>query len=154
MNCTARNSLQEYFNRDTMIFIERNAFWTVRLYQLFTLNVLSHNIIYLCQRSVYCIDNACLLCVSKLSAFPRHKDNAERALVEFWRQQMETFSALLAICAGKSPVTGESPSQRPVTRSFDVFFDLRRNKRLSKERRRWFETSRSLWRHCSRLYSS
>ena len=40
---------------------------------------------------------------------------------------METFSALLAICAGNSPVTGEFPSQRPVTRSFDVFFDLRLN---------------------------
>ena len=38
---------------------------------------------------------------------------------------METFSALLAICAGYSSVTGEFPAQRPVTRSFDVFFDLR-----------------------------
>ena len=39
---------------------------------------------------------------------------------------METFSALLAICAGNSPVvSGEFPAQRPVTRSFDVFFDLR-----------------------------
>ena len=51
---------------------------------------------------------------------------------------METFYALLALCAGKSPVTierkpaGEFPVQRPVTRSFDVFFDLRLNKRLSK----------------------
>ena len=35
---------------------------------------------------------------------------------------METFSALLALCAGNSPVTGELPSQRPVTRSFDVLF--------------------------------
>ena len=45
---------------------------------------------------------------------------------------METFSALLAICAGNSPVTGEFLTQRPVTRSFDVFFDLHLNKRLSK----------------------
>ena len=43
---------------------------------------------------------------------------------------METFSALLAICAGNSPVTGEFPAQRPVTRSFDIFFDLHLNKRL------------------------
>ena len=43
---------------------------------------------------------------------------------------METFSALLAICAGKSPVPDEVPAQRPVTRSFNVFFDLRLNKRL------------------------
>ena len=50
----------------------------------------------------------------------------------WWRHQMETSSALLAICAGNSPVTGEFPAQRPVTRSFDVFLDLRLNKRLSK----------------------
>ena len=46
---------------------------------------------------------------------------------------METFSALLAICAGNSPVPGEFPAQRPVTQSFDVFFDLRLNQRLSKQ---------------------
>ena len=46
---------------------------------------------------------------------------------------METFSVLLAICAGNSPVPGEFPAQRPVTRSFDVFFDLRLNKRLNKQ---------------------
>ena len=42
-------------------------------------------------------------------------------------------SALLAIYAGNSPVTGEFPAQRPVAQSFDVFFDLRLNKRLSKQ---------------------
>ena len=35
---------------------------------------------------------------------------------------METISALLAICAGNSPVPGEFPAQRPVTQSFDVFW--------------------------------
>ena len=71
--------------------------------------------------------------------------------LSWWRHQMETFSALLDLCDGNSPVTGEIPSQRPVTRSFDVFFDIRLNKRLSKQpRRRWFETpSHSLWRHCN-----
>ena len=61
------------------------------------------------------------------------------------------FSALLAICAGNSPVPGEFPTQRPVTRSFDVFFDLRLNKRLSKQSWSWwFETlSRPLRRHCN-----
>ena len=64
---------------------------------------------------------------------------------------MEAFSALLAICAGNSPVPGEFPAQRPVAQSFDVFFDLRLNKRLSKQSWSWwFETqSRPLWRHCS-----
>ena len=67
--------------------------------------------------------------------------------------KMETFSALLAICAGNSPVTNEFPTQRPVTWSFHVFFDLRLNKRLSKQKRRWwFETlSCPLWCHCNAL---
>ena len=53
---------------------------------------------------------------------------------------METFSALLAICA-----------QRPETRSFDVFFDLRLNKRLSKQSWGWWFGTLScpLWRHCN-----
>ena len=49
----------------------------------------------------------------------------QQAHTPWWRHQMITFSALLALCAGNSPVTGEFPAQRPVTRSFDVFFDLR-----------------------------
>ena len=65
-----------------------------------------------------------------------------------WRHQMETFSALLALCEGNSPVTGEFPSQSPVTQSFEVFFDLCLNKRLNKQSWGWwFEMpSRSLWR--------
>ena len=64
---------------------------------------------------------------------------------------METFSALLAICARNSPVTGEFPTQRPVTQSLDVFFDLHPNKPLSKQWWGWwFETlSRPSWRHCN-----
>ena len=79
-------------------------------------------------------------------------------LISWWRHQMETFSALLALCSGNSSITGEFPSKRPVTRSFDVFFDLCLNKRLSKQSWGWwFETQpRSLWRHCdvtTRSYS-
>ena len=47
---------------------------------------------------------------------------------------MKTFSALLALKAWNSPVTGEFPSQRPVTQSFDVFFGLRLNKHLVNNR--------------------
>ena len=67
----------------------------------------------------------------------------------WWRHQMETFSALLAICVENSPVPGEFPAQRPVTRSFDVYIDLRPNRRLSKQSWGWwFETaSWPLWRH-------
>ena len=64
---------------------------------------------------------------------------------------MEAFSALRALCAGNSPVTGEFPAQRPVIHSFDVFFYLRLNKRLSKQSLGWwFETPLcSSWRHCN-----
>ena len=75
--------------------------------------------------------------------------NRQHVYHSWWRHQMETFSALLAIGAGNSPVPGEFPAQRPVTRSFDVFFDLRLNKRLCKQSRGWwFETpSCPLWCH-------
>ena len=74
-----------------------------------------------------------------------------RLLVTWWRHQMETFSALLSLYARNSPVTGEFPTQRPVTLSFDAFFGLRLSKRLSKQSRGWwFETpSCPLWRHCN-----
>ena len=69
----------------------------------------------------------------------------------WWRHQMETISALLAICAGNSPVTGEFPTQRPVTQSFDVFFYMCLKKRLSKQSWGWwFKTpSHPLWRQCN-----
>ena len=66
---------------------------------------------------------------------------------------METFSALLSFCKGNLPITGGFPSQRSETRSFNVLFDLRLNKPLSKQsRRQWSETplrSLWLWRQCN-----
>ena len=75
----------------------------------------------------------------------------QNGIKTWWRHQMETFSAELAICARNSPVTGEFPTQRPVTRSFAVLFDLRLNIRLSIQWRGWwFETPvRLSWRHCN-----
>ena len=92
------------------------------------------------------VDRIGIICLSR--------ENGMRiwmATFPWWRHQMDTFSALLALCEGIPPVTGGFPSQRPVTQSFDVFFDLRQNKRLSKQsRRRWLETPpRSLWHHCN-----
>ena len=49
------------------------------------------------------------------------KPTFDFTLILWRRHQMETFSALLAICAENSPVPGEFPAQWPVTRSFDVF---------------------------------
>ena len=84
-----------------------------------------------------------------------HKRPTMLLVLTWWRYQMETFSAMLALCAGNSPVNGEFPTKRPVTPMFFfyVLLDLRLNKRLSKQsRRRWFETpSCSLWRQCNEV---
>ena len=71
--------------------------------------------------------------------------------ITWWRHQMDIFFTLLALCEGNSPVNGELPAQWSVTRSFEAFFHLRLNKRLSKQWWGWWsETpSRSLWRHCN-----
>ena len=83
----------------------------------------------------------------------------------WWRQQMETFSALLAICVGNSPLIGEFPSQmasntenvsicwRHQWRGALIFFDLRLNIFLSEQWWGWwFETpSRPSWHHCTEL---
>ena len=89
--------------------------------------------------------------VCRYTTYMLHKCIHHKWNHSWWRHQMETFSALLAICAGNSPVPGEFPTQRPVTQSFHVFFDMHMNKRLRKQSRGWwFETqSRSLWRHCN-----
>ena len=69
------------------------------------------------------------------------ENNEKKWISIWWRHQMEKFSALLTICAGNSPVPGEFPAQRPVTRCFHVFIDLHLNKPLSKQSWGWwFET--------------
>ena len=69
--------------------------------------------------------------------------------IAWWRHQMEIFLRVTGPLCGEITGPGEFPTQRPVTRSFDVFFDLRLNKRLSKQPWGWwFETpSWMLWRH-------
>ena len=64
------------------------------------------------------------------------------------------FRVTCPLC-GEFTGPGEFPTQRPVTRSFNVFFDLRLNKRLSKQPWGWwFETpSWSLWPHCNECYN-
>ena len=121
---------------------------------------------------ISCFQNiSCEIMKSSLHDEPRDMQNGEWHLPDcwdynlgamfsfschsWWRHQMETFSAWLARCAGNSQVPGEFPSQRPVTRSFAVFFDLLLKKRFNKQSTvRWFETpSRSLWRHYNDCYS-
>ena len=86
-----------------------------------------------------------------MTSFTMADEISRNRATSWWRHQMETFSALLAICAGNSSVPSEFPTQRPVTRSCDVFFDLRLNKRLSKQSWGWlFETILWSWLyHCN-----
>ena len=55
-----------------------------------------------------------------------------------WRHQMETFSVLLALCVGNSPVTVNFPHKGQWRRTFDAFFDLCLNKLLSKQSWGWW----------------
>ena len=66
----------------------------------------------------------------------------------------EHFPRCWPFCAGNLPVPGEFPTQRPVTWSLGVFFDLHLNKRLSKQSWVWwFETLLCpLWRHHNDIY--
>ena len=67
-----------------------------------------------------------------------------------------TIFRVIGLWDGNPPITSGLPSQRSVTRSFDVFYHLRMNKRVSKQsRRRWFETPLcSLWRLCNAPFQS
>ena len=64
-----------------------------------------------------------------------HQNNPQWSQHAWLRHQTETFSALLAICVGNSPVPGEFPAQRPVTRGCDFFFDLHLNREAGDLRR-------------------
>ena len=140
------------------------AYTKVTCSELVPLNVMLHVHVHILRvtKPLYCVNcytrdtphDPCYDCVRVPET---HLSNPTSYFMGFsiswswWRHQREAYSASLALCAGNSPVTGEFPSQMPVTRSFDVFFDLRLNKRLSKQPWGWwFETpSRSLWSHCN-----
>ena len=57
-------------------------------------------------------------------------------LIPWWRHQWKHLPRYRPFLKGESSVTGQFPSQRPLTRSFDPFFDLRLTKGLSKQSRR------------------
>ena len=137
------------------------------LYQLFNTLRPRQNGRHFADETFNCIfvnENVRILIKFSLKFVPKGPINNIPALVQimawrqacmpgsaWWHHQMGTFSALLAFCAGNSPVSGEFPVQSPLTRSFDVFFDLRLNKRLSKQSWGWwFETlACPLWCHCN-----
>ena len=99
---------------------------------------------------VYCdmniLDMWCLALVRLHSIIVKRAD-----FCAWWRHQMETFSALLALYAGISPVTGELPSQSQWRGALMFSFICAwTNGWPKKSRCRLFETpSRPLWRHCN-----
>ena len=99
------------------------------------------------------VNNIFMLCLKTSKKYDTN-DTKVGAGNTWWHHQMESFYVLLVLSADNSPVTGEFPTQRPLTRSFDVFFDLRLNKQLSKPSWGWwFETpSCPLWCHCNDFY--
>ena len=87
---------------------------------------------------------------------PPGASSTTNTIITWWRPMTTSSNgkifSITGCLWGEPLVTGEFPSQRPVTQSFDIFFDLSLNKQLSKEsRRQWFETP-SLWRHCNEHY--
>ena len=87
----------------------------------------------------------------------RHEYVKQESAKSWWRHQMKLFRRVTGLLCREFTDHWWFPSQRPVTRSFDVFFDLRLNQQFSKQwRRLWSETSLRLsWRHCNvtRLFS-
>ena len=107
-----------------------------------------HSLVMTCRAIFMCYSNLSNIC--KICLIENWLLHTKRLFQDtWWRHQMEIFSAILVPCEWNPQVTGGFPSQRPVKRSFDVLFDLRLNKQLSKQSRCWkFETPwRSLWRH-------
>ena len=108
---TSKQSLQEIVTRIIKYQEEDNAHFSHTVCRLKYIHV-----VLLCFAFGGCTISYCgyIQCIYPYSSGLIHR-------CAWWRHQMETFSAFLALCAGNSPVTGEFPSQRPVTRSFDVF---------------------------------
>ena len=99
---------------------------TLQSYPWQTIHFLLAGFLIMCktslsQRMVAWLDWMIVNALAKLQNSTQVLNSTSIHFSPWWRHQMETFSALLALCAGNSPVTGEFPSQRPVTRSFDVF---------------------------------
>ena len=128
----------------------------IEIFQKFCPTIISKNSCFVfCLFVLYFVfadrfnDGACRQAVIVMASLVVADHYCKTHCNSWWRHQMELFSTLLALCAGNSLVTGEFPSQRPVTRSFNVFFNLRLNKRESKQSLGWWfdAPSRSLWRH-------
>ena len=76
--------------------------------------------------------------ITRLWGLPIHQSRVGRDVGFTDRYSDNHFFALLDICAGNSPISGEFPAQRPVTRRFHIFIDLHLNTRLGKQLQGWW----------------
>ena len=109
-------------------FVRRHCWVTGRATWIRNIYMITESQLYLIHKTVWWLWNFCHVKFTQQCQCWVHSLGGEWIFTEiycsWWCHQMETFSLLLALCVGNSPVTGEFPSQRPVTRSFDILFDL------------------------------
>ena len=97
----------------------------------------------ICKTNVCCHDDVTETIYAKLAIWDGNPSINSNAFQYFMMTSSngDIFRVTGHLC-GNSTVPAEFPAQRPVTRSFDAFFDLRLNKRLSEQWWGWwFETS-------------
>ena len=106
--------------------------------------------------SVVCIFAFWLTCCSSCYLITQNTLFCVCVMNHMMTSSNENIFRVTGHLCGEFTGPGEFPAQRPVTRTFDVFFDLCLNKRLSKKSLGWwFETlSHPLWRHCNELTTS
>ena len=109
--------------------------------------LLSHN----CLSKPHCVNVTIILLLMSMRRVVADKPHSQVSFMIMMTSSNGNIFRVTGLLCGEFTSHLWIPAQRPVTRSFDAFFDLCLNKQLSKQwRRRWFETpSRSLWRHCS-----
>ena len=113
LNCVAAKDAT-WYNKRTYMYKVLSIFQNdMKCHRSHTIDIRCSHIYCTCffkNKYCYYIYIYCL-CAIAISTCSNH------AKYPWWSHQMETFSALLAICAGNSQVPGEFPAQRPVTRS-------------------------------------
>ena len=138
-------------------------FWSQLAYSILTSLIRRHGTNYFIfgGNSLYINHNLfekrCVLCSLVRLLLPARTNVNKKGGLDRYVYMMTSSNGSIFRVTGPfcGEFTGHRSAQSPVTRSFDVFFDLRLNKRLSKQSWGWwFETpSHPLWRHCNVLWN-
>ena len=129
----------------------QNSPWVYDIYFLFVFDKLHFNLSFIIKLFITIYRFVQHRAVLGLLHYMLPYQLNERVCVAYpwWHHQMETVSALLALCAENSPVTGEFPHNGQLRGALMISWISAWKKRLSKQaRRQWLHTpSCSLWRH-------